>query len=236
MAKGPCPIGVKGVVTFRRLTIIKDVPVEIPEKVEGHNVEMKINSFDVDIDFGNKELDSFDKFEVAIKPKLNAVFSKELGKGYCIKGSIHFLVFLEIERYVEGEDNIKEKTEIDRTVVFSGCKKGKKLAFCCQKKFSHVSEKDEEPIEINQKKWKGKLTVKKGSTKDIIVECWQKKTRYLGNNNIGHMEIHDLKNTKDGCKIEDIKPEHIEYFDSVKEGLDKEFNGCFFCLRKYHTE
>jgi len=63
-----------------------------------------------------------------------------------------------------------------------------------------------------------------------------KKTRWLGNKNRGHMEIHDLKNVKGACNVDRMNDENKVYFKSVREALEKGFNGCYYCLPKYHTE
>ena len=61
--------------------------------------------------------------------------------------------------------------------------------------------------------------------------------RYLGNRN--KYEIHDLWNTKDGCQIEEIKPENRVEIETEKEVArlcrTTRWDGCHHCLRRYHT-
>ncbi len=64
-----------------------------------------------------------------------------------------------------------------------------------------------------------------------------RRPRYLGNTNT--KEIHDLNNVKLECKTEYIKKEHIVYFKTLEEAENamktQGFNGCYWCMRKYHT-
>lgn len=65
--------------------------------------------------------------------------------------------------------------------------------------------------------------------------------RYLVNKNPSSKEIHDLDNETEHCHIDDIKIEHIEMLDTesdVKQylRLNPDFDGCFWCLRKYHSK
>ncbi|MFX0174278.1 MAG: hypothetical protein ACFE9L_20550 [Candidatus Hodarchaeota archaeon] len=65
-----------------------------------------------------------------------------------------------------------------------------------------------------------------------------RRPRYLGNTNT--KEIHDLDRVKLDCKISDIKKEHIVYFKTLEEAENametQGFNGCYWCMRKYHTD
>ena len=62
--------------------------------------------------------------------------------------------------------------------------------------------------------------------------------RYLANSNT--KEIHDLENEKDGCKISKIslinKVELSEIADVKYYIRMMGYNGCRWCLEKYHTD
>ncbi len=60
---------------------------------------------------------------------------------------------------------------------------------------------------------------------------------YLANSNTS--EIHDLDNTQVNCQIDEILPEHripIENLAEVLEYIDRGYNGCRWCLERYHTD
>lgn len=63
-------------------------------------------------------------------------------------------------------------------------------------------------------------------------------SRYLANKNT--KEIHDLNNKQVNCQIDEIKPEHripLQTIEDVKEWIRKYgYNGCKWCLEKYHTD
>lgn len=67
---------------------------------------------------------------------------------------------------------------------------------------------------------------------------YPRRPRFLGNTNTS--EIHDLNNHKMECKTSYIKPEHIVYFKTLGEAEEairtQGFNGCFWCMREYHTD
>jgi len=62
--------------------------------------------------------------------------------------------------------------------------------------------------------------------------------RYLANSNT--KEIHDLDNESTSCEINKIKTEHITMLDTEYEVQtyirNYGYNGCYWCLRKYHTD
>ena len=64
---------------------------------------------------------------------------------------------------------------------------------------------------------------------------------YLGKKfllNVNTYEVHDLDNEKVNCQISEIKREHVEMYDSLKEVKTavifrgKKLNGCYYCLRR----
>lgn len=63
--------------------------------------------------------------------------------------------------------------------------------------------------------------------------------RYLVNTNT--VEIHDLDNEQSGCKINQIRVEHVKMFDTLDEAKDYQrrtfgyVNGCAYCLPHLHT-
>jgi hypothetical protein len=63
------------------------------------------------------------------------------------------------------------------------------------------------------------------------------KGKYIVNSN--KMEVHDSARTRDGCKIDEMKPEHKSYlddFNDVKNLFDNEgYNGCKWCMPEHHT-
>lgn len=63
---------------------------------------------------------------------------------------------------------------------------------------------------------------------------------YLGKRyllNINTYELHDLDNEKIGCRIDEIKKDHIEMYDSLLQVqiklaiLNKKLNGCYYCMK-----
>jgi hypothetical protein len=58
----------------------------------------------------------------------------------------------------------------------------------------------------------------------------QSKTRYLGNSN--SKELHDLKNQKPNCQIDEIKPDHRVNFKTQKEALALDYDYCAYCFGK----
>ncbi len=57
-----------------------------------------------------------------------------------------------------------------------------------------------------------------------------KEGRYLGNRR--KQEVHDLKNTKPGCQIEEIKAGQREYFTTQKEAVAVGYDFCAYCFGK----
>ena len=63
--------------------------------------------------------------------------------------------------------------------------------------------------------------------------------RYLLNTNSN--ELHDLDNESSLCQIDQILYEHIKMFDYLEDGLSYQRektgkqNGCYWCLKQYHT-
>ena len=62
--------------------------------------------------------------------------------------------------------------------------------------------------------------------------------RYLGNKNT--KEIHEYEKMVDGCKLNDMKEEHkfwLDFFFEIKDYCEnKDYNGCKWCLPKYHAD
>ena len=62
--------------------------------------------------------------------------------------------------------------------------------------------------------------------------------RYLANKN--KKEIHDLKNEQVNCQINEIKLEHkvpLQTIEDVERWIKKfRYNGCKWCLNRYHTD
>lgn len=52
--------------------------------------------------------------------------------------------------------------------------------------------------------------------------------QFLGNKN--HMEVHNLHNQKQACQIDEIRPEHKVYFDSLIEAKNAGFDNCAHCI------
>lgn len=64
--------------------------------------------------------------------------------------------------------------------------------------------------------------------------------KYLGNKNPNKKEIHEYAKMKDACKLKEIKEEHkfwLDYEYEVEEYCkNKGYDGCKWCLPKYHTD
>jgi hypothetical protein len=60
--------------------------------------------------------------------------------------------------------------------------------------------------------------------------------RYLVNTS--SKEVHDLYNENPNCQISEIKLENIKCFVTCEEafGWKSGLNGCYYCMRKYHTD
>lgn len=62
--------------------------------------------------------------------------------------------------------------------------------------------------------------------------------RYLGNKNT--KEIHEYLKMIDACKLDEMKEEHKFWLDFESEVIDhcknKGYNGCKWCLKKYHID
>ncbi len=57
--------------------------------------------------------------------------------------------------------------------------------------------------------------------------------RYLGNNNIGHMEVHDLTNKKVLCQINEIiRAGHAVVFnpDTLTQAHYEGYDNCAYCI------
>ena len=52
--------------------------------------------------------------------------------------------------------------------------------------------------------------------------------RYLGNTNTN--EVHDLEKEKPGCKIDDIRVQHIKMFVSFEDAKKEKFDNCAHCI------
>lgn len=75
-------------------------------------------------------------------------------------------------------------------------------------------------------------------TESPPVEPPVKEPEYLGNANT--LEIHDLSNLQPACQIDRMKEENKVFFndlDEVKNAIDNGgYNGCRWCLTRYHTD
>ncbi len=58
----------------------------------------------------------------------------------------------------------------------------------------------------------------------------QPKTRYLGNSH--SRELHDLKNQKPACQIDEIRVDHRINFKTQKEALAQDYDYCAYCFGK----
>jgi hypothetical protein len=53
--------------------------------------------------------------------------------------------------------------------------------------------------------------------------------RYLGNTNT--LEVHDTQNENANCELDEIKPEHREWYDSLSEAKrDRSYDNCYWCI------
>lgn len=53
--------------------------------------------------------------------------------------------------------------------------------------------------------------------------------RYLGNTNT--LEVHETANEQTGCQLDEIKPEHRKWYDSLEEAKrDRNYDNCAHCL------
>lgn len=56
-----------------------------------------------------------------------------------------------------------------------------------------------------------------------------KKKRYLGN--VNTLEVHDTLNEKTPCQLEEIKPEHQRWYDTLAEAnSDHAYDNCYWCI------
>lgn len=56
-----------------------------------------------------------------------------------------------------------------------------------------------------------------------------KKKRFLGNLNT--LEVHDTRNEKALCQLDEIKLEHRRWYDTLAEAKrDKSFDNCHWCI------
>jgi len=56
--------------------------------------------------------------------------------------------------------------------------------------------------------------------------------RFIGNNNPGHMEVHDLDKETQSCQIDIIELHHIVIFspDTLEEAKKNRFDNCVYCI------
>ncbi len=57
--------------------------------------------------------------------------------------------------------------------------------------------------------------------------------KYLGNSSSGHMEVHDLKNEKEQCQINEIiEAGNAVVFDpdTLEQAKNEGYDNCAFCL------
>lgn len=53
--------------------------------------------------------------------------------------------------------------------------------------------------------------------------------RYLGNTHT--LELHDTANEKSGCQLDEIRPEHRRWYDSVADAkADLAYDNCGHCM------
>jgi len=56
-----------------------------------------------------------------------------------------------------------------------------------------------------------------------------KKKRYLGN--VNTLEVHDTQNEKSLCQLDEIKPEHRRWYDTLAEAKrDHPYDNCHWCI------
>jgi hypothetical protein len=62
--------------------------------------------------------------------------------------------------------------------------------------------------------------------------------KYLGNTN--SKEIHEFNKMIDGCKLDAMREEYKFWLETEYDVKDfcknKGYNGCIWCLTKYHTD
>lgn len=53
--------------------------------------------------------------------------------------------------------------------------------------------------------------------------------RYLGN--VNTLEVHDTANEQANCRLDEIKPEHRRWYDTLEEAKsDLAYDNCHWCL------
>ena len=53
--------------------------------------------------------------------------------------------------------------------------------------------------------------------------------RYLGN--VNTLEVHDTQREQTRCQLDDIKPEHQRWYDTLAEAkADERYDNCAWCL------
>ena len=53
--------------------------------------------------------------------------------------------------------------------------------------------------------------------------------QFLGNTNT--LEVHDTQNERTSCQLDEIKPEHRRWYDSLAEAKrDKPYDTCYWCV------
>ena len=53
--------------------------------------------------------------------------------------------------------------------------------------------------------------------------------QFLGNTNT--LEVHDTQNERTSCQLDEIKPEHRRWYDSLAEAKrDKPYDNCYWCV------
>lgn len=53
--------------------------------------------------------------------------------------------------------------------------------------------------------------------------------RYLGNLNT--LEAHDTQNEESGCRLDEIRPEHQRWYDSLASAkADRSYDNCYWCV------
>jgi len=57
----------------------------------------------------------------------------------------------------------------------------------------------------------------------------EKATRYLGNSLT--RELHDLKNTKKNCQIDEINADHRVFFNTQKKAIEAGYDFCAYCFK-----
>ncbi len=56
-----------------------------------------------------------------------------------------------------------------------------------------------------------------------------KQKRYLGN--INTAEVHDTQREQTGCRLDEIRPEHRRWYDSLSAAkADHAYDNCYWCL------